>query len=133
MYSKVDMPLLQKDKLNESFCSGKCRHAMYRYLLRVSKTPNLRKEKGECLITLNGNPYLGLTCQNSLKYLKRRNKLTKYFFFKKKTNLYRIHSNKRPEHLGKSFQVVLIVSIFVARINPKIYDFCHFQANSQSY
>ena len=31
------------------------------------------------------------------------------------------------------FGCPLIVSIFVARINPKIYYFGHFQANSQSY
>ena len=31
------------------------------------------------------------------------------------------------------FRWALIVWIFVARMNPKIYDFGHFQANSESY
>ena len=48
---------------------------------------------------------------------------------------YRIHSNKRLGRLDKSLQVgaYLFQIMFVARINPKIYDFGHIQANSQLY
>ena len=38
-----------------------------------------------------------------------------------------------PVSLDKSFRVGLFVSIFVAGINPKSFDFRHFQTNSQSY
>ena len=45
---------------------------------------------------------------------------------------YRIHSNKRPGCLDKSFlDGCLFVLIFVGRIKSKIYDFGHYQANSQ--
>ena len=43
------------------------------------------------------------------------------------------HSNKHPGHLGKSFWVDTFVLIFVARINQKLDNFAHFQANSQLY
>ena len=44
---------------------------------------------------------------------------------------YRIHSNKHPGCLDQSFRVdaYLFQSIFVARINPRIDDFGHFQAD----
>ena len=46
--------------------------------------------------------------------------------------IYRIHSNKCPGGLiildGRLF-----VSIFIARIDPKVDDFAHFQANSQPF
>ena len=35
-------------------------------------------------------------------------------------NMYHIHSNKCPGHLDKSFWVRLCVSLFLARINPKM-------------
>ena len=83
---------------------------------KIKEITDSREDQLPLQISVQGNPYL------KLMYIKQYKNFGTLFI---PISI----QGAKISHFGW----VLIVLIFVARINPKIYDFGHFQANSQSY